>query len=32
MIKIKRRINRKTAEYPVYTKQEADDRNIKYLY
>ena len=32
MIKIKRRINRKTSEYPVYTKQEADDRNIKYLY
>ena len=32
MIKIKRRINRKTAEYPVYTKQEADDKNIKYLF
>ncbi len=32
MIKIKRRINHKTAEYSIYTKEEANNKKINYLY
>jgi|14_taG_2_1085336.scaffolds.fasta_scaffold37420_2 hypothetical protein len=32
MIKIKRKINHKTALYPIYTKEEADKKKLKYVY
>ena len=32
MIEIKRRINHKTAMYPIYTKEEADTKKLKYVY
>ena len=32
MKKIKRRINHKTAEYPIYTQDEADKNKLKYIY
>ena len=32
MVEIKRRINHKTAMYPIYTKDEADKKKLKYVY